>query len=229
MNEYVKGLVKLMHENADWDRAPQVEKYLKDNFKCLGLMTDKRVALLREYNKLHSYEPKQFRQVAKDLWDQPYREFQYLAIGILDRNTKNMGEEDLPFLIELVRDKSWWDSVDSIAASVIGAIVRELPNRRELLMKWSSDEDMWVNRTAILTQLKYKQDMDTDLLEDIIAMHSHRSEFFIRKAIGWVLREYSKTNPEYVENYVNTHELKKLSRDEAMKHILRQTQTKSEA
>lgn len=133
---------------------------------------------------------------------------------------KTLQINDLHFIEKLIREKSWWDSVDSIAPTIVGSIVKN--NRakgEEIIKQWSSSENMWLNRAAILHQLKYKEDTNEDLLKEIILRHNQSPEFFIQKSIGWLLREYAKTNPEFVKGFVLTHDLKPLSKREALKNL----------
>jgi 3-methyladenine DNA glycosylase AlkD len=143
-----------------------------------------------------------------------------VAIALLGRKLKTLSIEDLEFLEKLITEKSWWDSVDSIAPTIVGTIVkRDRLNGEKVMIQWSESGNMWLNRAAILHQLKYKNDTNEKILTEIILKHVNSKEFFIQKAIGWVLREYAKTNPVFVQQFVAAHELKPLSKREALKHL----------
>ncbi|WP_438319199.1 DNA alkylation repair protein [Sporosarcina sp. FA9] len=196
--------------------------YMKNNFIFLGIKSPLRKQLLREYFAEYALpEPEQLFEEVWKLYDLPEREYQYAAFALLDKMKKYLTIEDLPELRRLIETKSWWDSVDSIAPKFVGDVVKEDPERGEkVMLKWSQSDNMWTNRAAILHQLKFKQAMNTDLLFDIIKQHLESNEFFIQKAIGWVLREYAKSNPNIVYTFVAEHPLKPLSKREALKHFI---------
>jgi 3-methyladenine DNA glycosylase AlkD len=133
---------------------------------------------------------------------------------------KQLQKEDITFIEELITTKSWWDSVDLIASHLVGEICKMYPELvYEHILKWSIDENMWLRRTSILYQLKYKENLDTEILEKVIKVNINDENFFIRKAIGWALREYSKTNKEWVGNFLNNNKLSSLSIKEASKYL----------
>ena len=128
-----------------------------------------------------------FEEVWK-LYNLPEREYQYAAFALIEKMKKHLTTEDFPALLQLIETKSWWDSVDSIAPHFIGHIVKLIVNTvKKSCLEWSLSDNMWTNRSAILHQLKFKQETDTDLLFEIIKQHSNSNEFFIQKAIGWVI------------------------------------------
>jgi 3-methyladenine DNA glycosylase AlkD len=162
----------------------------------------------------------ELEEAARWCWKQPMREFQYFGMELLYRNRKLWDEGIIHLLEELVVTKSWWDTVDYIADKLVGNyFLTWKKEKKSYAAKWSAHENMWLNRTALLFQLKYKDKTDTELLFKLIRAHTHSNEFFIRKAIGWALRQYSYTDPEAVREFVNKTDLKPLSRKEAMKHI----------
>ena len=138
----------------------------------------------------------------------------------MQKYKKHINETHIPFLEELIVTKSWWDSVDSIVPTFLGGIFLKHPELiSAYIPKWIASDNIWLQRTAILFQLKYKEKMDEELLFWIIGQLHSSKEFFIQKAIGWVLREYAKTNPDAVWEYVQNNELAPLSKREAIKHI----------
>ena len=124
-------------------------------------------------------------------------------------------------LIEkLILNNSWWDSVDTIAKYILGEYLLEFPlETKKVIERFSNSENMWLNRSAILFQLGYKQKTNADFLFSECLKQSHSNEFFIKKAIGWALREYAKSNPEAVKEFVKTSNLKPLSTKEALKNM----------
>lgn len=217
------ALVDVFRKHADEAEAELMSAYMRNHFLFLGIRSPLRKQLLRELfanYKLPEGEALIFEVTA--IYDMPEREFQYAALAILEKQKKHLKTSDLKLCERLIMKKSWWDSIDIIAPKIVGPIV--LRDRRvgeDVMRQWSSSDNMWLNRAAILHQLKYKTEMNDELLREIICMHTGSNEFFIQKAIGWVLREYAKTNPESVRLFVEATDLKPLSRREALKNLLK--------
>lgn len=153
-------------------------------------------------------------------WDKPYREFQYVAIDYLVIKKKDLALKDLPRLKKLAQTKSWWDSIDGLD-ELVGKIVLNHPEAKTVILDWSVDDDFWLRRLAIDHQLLEKENTDTELLEQILVNNLNQTEFFINKAIGWSLRDYSKTNPDWVRMFINKYrnQMASLSIREASKYI----------
>ena len=150
----------------------------------------------------------------------PEREFQYLALDYLVALKDSLQPEDIYHLQTLILMKSWWDTVDKLAAIPVGSICLQHPEVvQNCLLPWADSDNIWLARTAILYQLKFKSSTDTEVLSSIIEKNTNSKEFFINKAIGWALREYSKTDREWVREFVNTHTLAPLSIREASKYL----------
>lgn len=131
-----------------------------------------------------------------------------------------MDNDHIPLLEWLITTKSWWDTVDALATKSVGAVAKKYPETiPETIEGWAYGEHLWLRRTAILFQLKYKAETDEELLYRYIEQNADSKEFFIQKAIGWVLREYSKTDPDSVRNFIETHPLAKLSIREGSKYL----------
>lgn len=133
---------------------------------------------------------------------------------------KSLKDTDIPTLKSLVITKSWWDSVDNLAP-IIGKIVMENPHLNELMREWSVEENFWLRRVAIIHQLLRKDKVNTELLSEIIINNFGSKEFFINKAIGWALRDYAKTNPQWVKVFLaeHQHKMANLSIREAQKYL----------
>ena len=143
-----------------------------------------------------------------------------VGVDLLRRLAKKLTPADLPLVQYAITTHSWWDTVDALAVNVVGPLCRTHPDLNQThMLPWSSEPDFGLRRTAILFQLKYKQDLDTDLLTEIILRNTGSDEFFINKAIGWVLREHSRIDPDFVACFVEDHDLAPLSKREALKHI----------
>ncbi len=216
-----QGIIEIFEANRNEELAGPMTAYMKNNFPFLGIKSPLRKELLKkQFTEYALPEPERLFEEVWKLYELPEREYQYAAFALIEKMKKHLTTEDFPALLQLIETNSWWDSVDTIAPHFVGRIVKL--NREygeKVMLQWSLSDNMWTNRSAILHQLKFKQEMNTDLLFKIIKQHSSSSEFFIQKAIGWVLREYAKTNPDLVKVFVEEHPLKPLSKREALKHL----------
>ena len=215
------ALIYVFREHSDENEAGPMSAYMRNQFPFLGIRSPLRKQLLRQlFAEYKMPEGEELLVEVAAIFDMPEREFQYAAMAILERQKKHLKTSDLQLCEKLITTKSWWDSIDAIAPKIVGALVLGDRNVGEDVMKqWSSSDNMWLNRAAILHQLKYKTEMNEELLHEIIRRHIDSDEFFIQKAIGWVLREYAKTNPESVRLFIEATELKPLSRREALKNL----------
>ncbi|PEZ06055.1 DNA alkylation repair protein [Bacillus sp. AFS018417] len=221
MHPFTESLQKHFEAHRNREKAEPMERYMKNHFPFLGIQTPERKQLFREVSQ-NTEAPKgaELPVILRELWALPEREFQMLALTLLDKYRKHLKETHLPLLEELITTKSWWDSVDMLASHFVGLILAAHPHLIEpYVQKWMASNNMWLQRTCLLFQLKYKEKTDMKLLFSLIEQLSHSKEFFIQKAIGWVLREYAKTNPKAVWEFVQTHHLAPLSKREAIKHI----------
>lgn len=215
------GIVERFEANRNEELAGPMSAYMRNQFDFLGIKTPLRNALLKEQFSEHQLpEPNQLTNEVWKLYNLAEREYQYAAIALLEKMKNQLTTEDLPFLRKLIESKSWWDSVDSIAPRTLGhVILKERSAGTEAMFACSEAPNMWTNRAAILHQLKYKQQTDTDALARILLQHAASPEFFIQKSIGWALREYAKTDAQWVVSFVSDHALMPLSKREALKHI----------
>ncbi len=204
---------------ADPEKAKSMSAYMRDQFAYLGIPTPVRKKLTKDYFKTVDKTVVDWDFVYK-CWQLPEREFQYLACEYLSKVAALLTPSDIPNLRELIITKSWWDTVDSLDM-VVGDIALRHPEVNQILLQWSVDENIWLRRTAIDHQLQRRDKTDIKLLGEIIKNNFGQTEFFINKAIGWALREYSKTNPEWVRSFIDRHQDKmaKLSVREASKYI----------
>ncbi|WP_432836853.1 DNA alkylation repair protein [Dactylosporangium sp. CA-092794] len=207
---------------ADPSRAAPMRAYMKDKFPFLGISSPARRALDREVLR---GAPKPDEAGLADIvlacWALPEREYQYFACDHLRRHAGLLSPAALPVLRELVTTKSWWDTVDALAAHVAGPMVAAHPALLSTMDEWTAPgTDLWLVRTAILHQLRYREKTDRDRLFDYCARWAGERDFFIRKGIGWALREYAKTDPDAVRAFVATHPaLSGLSAREALKNV----------
>ncbi len=204
------------------EEAEKMAAYMKNQFEFLGIKSPDRRQLQKTFFTQYGWpDGADTVRLANELWQKNEREFQYLAIDILERYFKrNFKVSDITLLESLITHKSWWDTVDLIASKLVGAYFSKYPQQiAPYAEKWINSDNFWLNRTAILYQLKYKANTDEFRLFSYCLQWSGSKEFFLQKAIGWALREYSKTNPKAVVKFVSGHELMPLSRREALKWV----------
>ena len=213
------NIFESFRQAANPEIAVQMSAYMRDLFPFLGIKTPERRALSREFLKTKSKKEVDWDFVFK-CWAQPEREFQYLATDYLDKVKNALTPSDISNLHRIITEKSWWDTVDAIDV-LVGNLALRHPEVNDTLLEWSVDENFWLRRTAIDHQLGRKDKTDTDLLERILVNNLGQKEFFINKAIGWSLRDYSKTNPEWVRDFINKYgdRMAALSIKEASKYI----------
>ncbi len=204
----------------DITQAAQMSAYMKNQFNFLGLQSAVRSAFAEKYFK----QVKQSKEIDWDFvfkyWECDYRELQYIAVDYLLSKQKNITDKDIDNLKKLITTKSWWDSVDSFNR-IFGTLLTTYSSVKDTLLKWSTDDNIWLRRTAIICQLHLKDKTDMKMLEKIICNNFGTNEFFINKAIGWSLRQYSKTNPDWVRGFIQKYfdKLSKLSVKEGSKYI----------
>ena len=207
-------------KNADAERARSMSAYMRDQFQYLGISTP----LRRNISKKFLVAAKKLKVVDWEFvhlcWDKPYREYQYLAVDYLDTVKVTLTPADVTKIKEIAVLKSWWDTIDGLDR-IIGYIALKFPEVNATLLEWSLDQNKWLRRIAIDHQLLRKDKTDTELLARIIENNFDTDEFFINKAIGWSLREYSKTNPDWVRNFLERFRVRmnKLSIREASKYV----------
>ena len=204
--------------------AAPMQAYMRDQFDFLGIPTPVRTALDREVVAgLDRPDETQLAQVANACWALPHREYQYFACGYMRKHIGVAGAGFIDVAQRLITTKSWWDTVDALATRTVGPLVRAHPDRVATMDDWIDHENMWLARTALLHQLTFKQATDVERLFRYCRRRASDREFFIRKAIGWSLRELTKTDPESVRAFLAEmgDELSPLSRKEAVKWLER--------
>jgi 3-methyladenine DNA glycosylase AlkD len=220
---FIESLETAFQEKNQPENAVAMSKYMRNHFSFFGIKTEDRRQIFKTIWKENQQEvAEKPRAIALELFNKKERELHYCAIEILIKELKgNYTKDDIQLIEKLIITNSWWDSVDTIAKYILGEYLLEHPLETEkVIERFSNSNNMWLNRSAILFQLGYKQKTNFDLLKSECEKHKNSNEFFIQKAIGWALREYAKTNPEAVRNFVVNNNLKPLSKKEALKNIL---------
>ena len=201
-----------------------MENYMRGQFTFFGIKSPLRREISKPiFTAIKRMSIEEIKKLAKALWKRPERELHYLAQEILERGIKkNWERKDIDFLQWMVKTNSWWDTVDFIAPKLMKSYFDLYPEEREKKVKeWINSDNIWLIRSAILIQLKTKKDTNFDLLFRIILQVNNTNEFFIDKAIGWVLRENAKHSESIVLDFVknNREQLSNLSVKEALKHF----------
>ena len=220
---FVTTIKQQFEANENVGYGQKQSDYLKNHFPFYGIPTTKRREILKDALLLHKEEVStNFRSICWELYQLPQREMHHIAIDIFLKEIKNKYQiEDIVLIEKLLLTNSWWDSVDTLAKYALGGYLETFPDKKyEIIEAFSNADSMWLNRTAIIFQLGYKKSTDFELLRSECEKHKHSTEFFIQKAIGWALREYGSVNPTAVLNYVNSTNLKPLSKKEAIRKII---------
>lgn len=215
-----ESLRRIHHSLADAKKARGAGAYMRNQFVFFGCDT----AIRRRQTKLVMKETAltydEVLELAGYLWLQPEREYHYAAIEWMIFCKKQWTKEVIGLFEMMITHHSWWDTVDYISTKLISEYFIKFPTQIQVIIpRWNNDDDMWLQRTSIIFQLPYKQQTNETLLFTCILRHHASKEFFIQKAIGWALRQYARTNPKSVKDFVNNNPLPALSVREAMKHL----------
>lgn len=212
-------------ELADPERAPDMQRYMKSEMPFHGVPAQARRTVCKKiFKNFAPWDSAKWRDSILELWrGAEYREERYAALDLIDWKPCRPFHvwDAVPLLEELIITGAWWDYCDSMTG-ILGNILRSDPNRmRKLMLAWSCDDNIWKRRSSILCQLRFKEDLDFEFLQRCIEPSLESGEFFLRKGIGWALRDYAWTRPQLVKDYVekNSDRLSALSRREALKNM----------
>ena len=213
-------LYEEMTQHKNEEQAQKMSKYMLNKFEYIGIKTPERRKIFKNFFKEYKNEEKIDWEFVNKCWENKYREFQYIAADYLKNMKDKLTIDDIPKFKQLILKKSWWDTIDNLDMT-IGALALKDSNVNKILLEWSLDENIWLRRIAIDHQLLRKEKTNTELLEKILKNNLGQTEFFINKAIGWALRDYSKISPEWVKNFIeeNKENMAKLSIKEASKYL----------
>ncbi|MBA2724982.1 MAG: DNA alkylation repair protein [Actinobacteria bacterium] len=223
MNAPARFVSEALAALADPEKAASMQAYMKTDMPFYGVPKPERAPIARELKRrFPSANEAEYRRSVLSLWDLPHREEKYLAIGYAEAFKPFITFDQIDLYQQLVTEGAWWDFVDEVASHLVGRIVLNDRDRmRPVLEAWIDHPDMWLRRTAILSQLGHKAMTDWPMLSDFCMRRAHEKEFFIRKAIGWALREYARVEPDLVADFAKEHQkkLSGLSYREATKHL----------
>lgn len=215
-------LVLLFEQHQNPENALLMKAYMKNHFEFLGVKATLRRDLFNGwYDKNKASIQHNFHTYTLALFEQPYRELHYCGMELFYKAVKKKySPEDIQHIEHLILTHSWWDTVDFIAKYLLGGYLQQYPEAiPRVIERFSAAPSLWLNRSGLLFQLGYKAQTDFDLLKAECFKHKDSNEFFIQKAIGWALRDYSRFNPNGVREFVENTKLKPLSKREALRNL----------
>jgi 3-methyladenine DNA glycosylase AlkD len=222
--QFVSAVEHALIPLADEAKAQGMKAYLLNQFEFLGLAAPVRRAAVKEIGKVNWQSTADLLAAAELLWQKSEREYCYTAVDLLSKHSSMLSVNDLPALQNLLLRDPWWETVDGLSAviaKVMRAPVQEKPNAALVMDMWLKHPSHWVRRSAMLHQLGWRLDTDTTRLFGYATQLADEKEFFIRKAIGWALRDYARWNPQAVTDFLVEHRntLSGLTVREAAKHL----------
>ncbi len=221
--EVLAAIRAALNEHADAARGAGAQAYMKSAIPSLGVRVPEVRRLAVSAAAAHPFGSlDELRATVLELWrGATVREERYAAIDLTGLKMAASDLAMLPVYEEIIRSGAWWDFVDGVAHRICTLLQAHRPAMTDVLTAWSRDGDFWIRRASITSQLKAKEATDRALLRGVIDANLDDPEFFIRKAIGWALREFAKTDPEWVRTFVADHagRLSPLSRREALRHL----------
>jgi 3-methyladenine DNA glycosylase AlkD len=222
MSGYTNALISVFSDAQDANKAIAQERYMKNKFPFFGISSPDRKRLQAPF-LVKKYLPtkKEAYAIAEELWQKPQRELHYFSMELIQKYKTQMEVDDIIFFEWLLTHNSWWDTVDLIASNLVGYYFIKYPEMRDkTIEKWLRSDHIWLQRTCLIFQLKYRDKTDVLMLSNCIEYLIGTKEFFINKAIGWALRQFSRENPIWVEEFVEQHpNMSQLSKREALRLI----------
>jgi 3-methyladenine DNA glycosylase AlkD len=213
-----------LEELRDERKAVEMAAYMKTDMPFYGVQKPDRVPIIREIKK--AFRPAssdEYHEGVLALWQRPYREEKYFAINYASCFPEFIVRDSFPLYERLIREGAWWDLVDGVSGELVGPAYRKDKSIRSIINKWSKDKDKWIRRTSLICQLGHKDETDHEQLFELCLKMAPEKEFFIQKAIGWALREYSKTDPRAVKSFLKKNKdlLAPLSYREGAKQLIK--------
>ena len=222
MSKYLKELERLFIKAAKPQNSVGMKAYMLNQFDFFGIKTPERDAIVKSFLKTKTLSShKELSEIIFKMWSFKEREWQYAAIDVFRYHHSLWELKSIDVIESCLTKKSWWDTVDGIGSNWIPNYFSLYPDQIiSVTGKWNQSENIWLQRSSILFQRSYKSKTNTRLLKKYILNHKDAKEFFVQKAIGWALREYSKTDPDWVINFVAKNKIAPLSKREAIKRII---------
>lgn len=219
MQNYLDTLQTEFQKNGNPDIARQQKAYMRNQFEYFGFSAPERRRITKPFlEKSFLPDKANLAKLIPELWAKPERDFQQFGQDLMFKYVKQLEKGDIELFEFMMTHQSWWDTVDFIATKLVGQYFKNFPSERDFYVhKWLQSGNIWLQRAALIFQLKYKTNIDTTILTTAIHHLLDSKEFFIDKAIGWILREYSKINPKWVVDFVEKTALSNLSKREALR------------
>jgi 3-methyladenine DNA glycosylase AlkD len=222
MHRYLLPLEREFKKHYHQKNAQAFKAYLRNQFDTYGIATPMRRRLCVHHMKKGMPSYSEIPEIIKACWQKPERDWQYFAVELLSKYKKTWDQKLIKLMEWMIVHKSWWDTVDHIASEITGPFFQLFPDKIiPVTTKWNQSDNIWLQRSSLMFQKRYRSATDTALLAKYILQLMHSKEFFVQKAIGWALREYSKANAPWVKEFVDKHALPLLSHREALKRINR--------
>lgn len=224
MHPWVRETIARLTPMADPETASAMQAYMRNQFEFLGIQSvPRRAAMKALLSSAQRPSINELSTVINQLWQLPEREYQMVALDLLIAYKNRLPATILNDLQRWLTTQSWWDTVDLLATHIAGELFTRYPaESAPFLLHWRGSDNIWLRRTTLLFQLKYKARTDDALLFSLITDNQSDTEFFIQKAIGWALREYSKTNPDAVTHFIEQQNIQGLAKREALKWLSKQ-------
>ncbi len=221
MHPWVEAVLQALIPISDSENATMMRAYMRDKFAFLGVKSERRRNATKALFATSELPPvPDLPLIVDQLWALPEREFQLVAVDLLIKRKRHLPCAMVRDIERWIISKSWWDTVDMLATHIVGSVYSRQPEKLIAdIENWRRADSLWLRRTTLLFQLKYKQETDEALLFDLIRSQRDDSDFFIQKAIGWALREYAKTTPDNVIEFVKQEQIEGLAQREALKHL----------
>ena len=205
--ELVTFVETALRQRGDAQKAAGMAAYMKTDMPFYGVQKPARVeiqkVIKRDFRVTHR---RAYERAVLELWKRPHREEKYIAIYVAALYSEFITAESLPLYERLIREGAWWDFVDEIAIRLVGTVLLlHRPVVRSVMDEWIADDDLWIRRSAIIAQIKHKEQTDHRRLFRYCRQRAHETEFFIRKGIGWALRQYSYAAPTRVRDFLTRY------------------------
>ena len=224
LEDVVRFIARQLESLANPTKAEKMAAYLKTEMPFYGVYSSELKSIFRDVkNRFEVEDDANYRDLVLAVWALPHREEKQIALLFASHYARFITSENLDLFERLIREGAWWDLVDHVAPQCVGTVLlHERATVAPIIAEWNSDDDVWIRRSSIICQLKHKEATDAEFLFEMCRNRMHETEFFIRKAIGWSLREYAKHDPDRVVEFLETHrdELAGLSFREAAKHLI---------
>jgi 3-methyladenine DNA glycosylase AlkD len=223
IKEYITKLTNSLDLIKDSHRAIAMKQYMRNQFEFLGVTSVPRKELFLSWKKElpTNISKEECWELIYELWEKEEREYHYVAMDWLNSwKIADIEENDDKHLKFLISNKSWWDTVDLLSSNVLGKYGQKFPKKMlDVIEEWSEEDSFWLHRATIIFQLRYKKNTDLKTLSNQIIRFQLNKEFFIQKAVGWSLREFAKTDANWVVKFVEENGITGLAKREALKHL----------